>query len=178
MRMSITSASIFRAASSCLASSGLVTPDGAAPPGGRRRRLPQWYGRDARQLDADRRRIVRPSAHGLRHRPLTGAYRIGGSGPIWMALTPTASASMQTTRSGTPTCLTRAAPRVREGGQVLQKVEPRSRLFRVYPRRPGRPHRCAWSCASWHGMGNMADEPAHPARWLTLQAPAPADGYP
>ena len=36
--------------------------------GGRWRRLPQRHGRDARQRDADRRRVLRQQAHGLRHR--------------------------------------------------------------------------------------------------------------
>ncbi len=39
-----------------------------APPGGRRHRLPQRRGRDPRQLDADRRRVIRLPAHGVRHR--------------------------------------------------------------------------------------------------------------
>src|SRR6266540_838960 len=45
----------------------LLTPDGAA------RQvadgiIPQWDGRDARQPDADRRRVLRQQAHGDRHR--------------------------------------------------------------------------------------------------------------
>ena len=44
-------------------------PDGGwiTPSGSRRRRLPQRHGGDARQLDADRRRVLRTEADGVRH---------------------------------------------------------------------------------------------------------------
>jgi hypothetical protein len=43
----------------------LVTPDGSA--GGGRPRVPQRHRRDARQLDADRRRVLQQQAYGVRH---------------------------------------------------------------------------------------------------------------
>jgi hypothetical protein len=37
-------------------------------PGGRRHRVPQWHGRHTRQFHADRLRVLRRQAHGVRHR--------------------------------------------------------------------------------------------------------------
>ncbi len=46
----------------------VVTPRRLGSPGGGRPRIPQRYGRDARQLDADRGRVLCQKTHGLRHR--------------------------------------------------------------------------------------------------------------
>ena len=87
----------------------LVTPDGVGARGRRRHRVPQRHGGHARQRDADRRRVVRQAAHGLRHRRRRQPVRTGGSGPSSATATPTASASTPRAPSGTPTSPTSAA---------------------------------------------------------------------
>ena len=109
----------------------LVTPDGSVRQVADGDRVPERHGRDARRLDADRRRVLRPPADRVRHRrrrravepPCLGGWAsapdgicLDAEGAVW-----TTVGEMSEHRLG----------RVREGGEVLG--EPSSRAARASP---------------------------------------------
>ena len=101
----------------------LVTPDGSARQVADGLAFPNGMARDARQLDADRRRVLRAAGSRPSTSRPTAASRTGGSGP--------------TSTDGVPDgiCLdaegavwygdvpNKRCVRVREGGEVLQTIE-------------------------------------------------------
>ena len=79
--------------------------------------------------DVDRRRELRRPPHRVRHRRRRLAVEPAGVGRPRQPHCPTASASMPTARSGSPTPWRNECFRVAEGGEILDVIETDNRCF-------------------------------------------------
>ena len=146
------------------------------PAGRGRRRLPQRHGGDARQFDADRRRILRQEADRLRHQPPTATCRTAASGPTSATACPDGiclDARRRRLVRRRPQQALRARSRRRRN---LADDRARPRLLRLHAR--GRRQENAVLVATeWRGPAGMTDG-RRTGQVLTVKAPAPGVGWP
>ena len=130
-------------------------PRWLGPAGGGWRRLPQWHGRDARQRDADPRRVLRPAAHGVRYRADGGLSNrrvwadLDGGAPDGICLD--AEGAVWYGDVPNQRCV-----RVREGGEVLQTIELDRGCFACMLGGADR-QTLFMMAAEWRGPQSMAD---------------------
>ena len=152
----------------------LVTPDGSARPVARDR-VPQRHGHNARQLHADRGRVLRPEADGIPDRRRRQPVPTAGVG------------RPRRRRAGRHLPRCRGSHLVRRRSQQAVRAGPRGRpgaaddpagprLLLVRTRRPNRTT-LFMVATQWRGTEPMTDK-SRTGQLLTAQAPAGSAGRP